>query len=62
MTIAVGFLCTDGVTAVVKDDELREILSNYDNIKDTLSELIKERGAPDNFTFICITRNKELVG
>ena len=56
------FLCTDGVTAVVKDDELREILSNYDNIKDTLSELIKERGAPDNFTFICITRNKELVG
>ena len=51
------FLCTDGVTTVVKDNELEEILANYDNIKKTLSDLIKKRGAPDNFTFICITKN-----
>ena len=51
------FLCTDGVTSVVKDNELEEILANYDDIKKTLSDLIKKRGAPDNFTFICITKN-----
>ena len=50
------FLCTDGVTTVVKDNELEEILNNYDNIRETLSDLINQRGAPDNFTFVCITK------
>jgi serine/threonine protein phosphatase PrpC len=50
------FLCTDGVTTVVKDNELEEILTNYDNIRETLSDLINQRGAPDNFTFVCITK------
>jgi protein phosphatase len=53
------FLCTDGVTAVVKDNELEELLANYVNIKETLSDLIKQRGAPDNFTFVFITKNQE---
>jgi PPM family protein phosphatase len=53
------FLCTDGVTAVVKDNELEELLANYGNIKETLSDLIKQRGAPDNFTFVFITKNQE---
>src|ERR1035437_4828818 len=52
------FLCTDGVTTVVKDNELEEILADYDKINETLSDLIKQRGAPDNFTFVCITKNK----
>ena len=52
------FLCTDGVTTVVKDNELEEILADYDKINETLSDLIKQRGAPDNFTFVCISRNK----
>ena len=51
------FLCTDGVTTVVKDNELEEILINYDNIKETLSDLINQRGAPDNFTFVYIKKN-----
>jgi len=53
------FLCTDGVTTVVKDEELSEILANFDNIKDSLSDLITQRGAPDNFTFVIITKNHE---
>jgi PPM family protein phosphatase len=53
------FLCTDGVTTVVKDNELEEILANYDHINEKLSDLIKARGAPDNFTFVCITKNQE---
>jgi PPM family protein phosphatase len=53
------FLCTDGVTTVVKDNELEEILVNYDSIKETLSDLINQRGAPDNFTFVVIIKNQE---
>jgi PPM family protein phosphatase len=51
------FLCTDGVTTVVKDYELEKILSDYNNIKETLSDLINQRGAPDNFTFVAIEGN-----
>ena len=51
------FLCTDGVTTVVKDYELEKILSDYDSIKETLSDLINQRGAPDNFTFVAIEGN-----
>jgi protein phosphatase len=53
------FLCTDGVTTVIKDNELENILVNYDTIKETLSEMINQRGAPDNFTFVGITKNQE---
>jgi PPM family protein phosphatase len=52
------FLCTDGVTTVVKDIELEEILINYDGIQETLSDLINQRGAPDNFTFVAISNEK----
>ena len=55
------FLCTDGVTTVVKDTELEEILSKSCYIKETLSELINQRGAPDNFSFVCITKKKGLL-
>ena len=55
------FLCTDGVTTVIKNIELEEILSNSGSIKETLSELITQRGAPDNFSFVCITKKNELL-
>lgn len=52
------FLCTDGVTTVIKDYELEEILINLESIKETLPEMINQRGAPDNFTFVAIEKNK----
>jgi protein phosphatase len=51
------FLCTDGVTTVVNDTELEEILIEHDNVKETLSNLIEQRGAPDNFSYVVITKN-----
>ena len=51
------FICTDGVTAVLNDDELQNILleNNLDVISSTLTSLIEERGAPDNFSYIIIS-------
>lgn len=51
------FLCTDGVTGVIKDFELEKILSfdNLEKMPHLLSNMIIERGAPDNFTFVIIT-------
>ncbi len=54
------FICSDGVNAVVQDNELQEILGNNDLnfISERLSDLIEERGAPDNYTFIIIAKSK----
>lgn len=51
------FLCSDGVTAVINDEELQDILRNtdLDVISEILFNLINERGAPDNFSFIIIS-------
>lgn len=51
------FIATDGVTGVVKEEELERILSYnpIEKISHILSEIIIERGAPDNFTFVIIT-------
>jgi protein phosphatase len=51
------FICTDGVTAVISDFELQDYLKLKDIyvISDKLSQVIIERGAPDNFTFVLIT-------
>ena len=53
------FLCTDGVTTVVKDSELEKILSgdNFDEMSDEISSLVEERGAPDNFSFVILSRD-----
>ncbi|GAB6282553.1 MAG: Stp1/IreP family PP2C-type Ser/Thr phosphatase [Ignavibacterium sp.] len=50
------FLCTDGVTNVLSDQEIDDILNNIDLqfIKQTLINRIEERGAPDNYSFIII--------
>ncbi len=54
------FVCSDGVTSVVPDNELQEVLNNKDAdlIAKKLSQLINDRGAPDNYTFILITRDE----
>ncbi len=54
------FICSDGVTSVVQDSELEEILGNNDLnfISGSLSNIIEERGAPDNYTFIIIAKLK----
>jgi len=51
------FMCTDGVTGVMNDNELEKIFSNYNKINDTLTKQIIQRGAPDNFSFVIIAKN-----
>jgi len=52
------FICSDGVNCVVTDEELEQIIGNED-ANDTagkLSKLIEDRGAPDNYSFVLISR------
>jgi protein phosphatase len=51
------FLCTDGVTGVMKDNELEKIFADYNKINETLTKQIIKRGAPDNFSFVIIAKN-----
>jgi protein phosphatase len=50
------FVCTDGVSGVIDNNELEGIFRlndiNYISLK--ISDLIEERGAPDNFSFVLI--------
>ena len=51
-------LCTDGLTAVVDEEEIESLLSKDISAKKTVNELIEtalKRGAPDNVTVIAIT-------
>ena len=50
------FVCTDGVSGVIDSSELEEIfkLNDIDNISHKISNLVEERGAPDNFSFVLI--------
>ncbi len=54
------FICTDGVTNVLNDLELQEILKNKDLhfISNKLSEQVEEKGAPDNYTFILLAKTE----
>jgi PPM family protein phosphatase len=54
------FVCTDGVTTVINDIELEGLLLYKDPEKTTLkiSRIIEERGAPDNYSFVIITKFK----
>ena len=48
-------VCTDGLTGVVQDEEISEILRtapSCDDACDALVALTLERGAPDNVTMI----------
>ena len=52
------FICTDGVTSVIPDSELENFLKfdDLDYITEKLSQLIEERGAPDNYSFAVIKK------
>ena len=52
------FICTDGVTAVLGDSDLMDILKlkDIDIIADKVCNLVEERGAPDNYSFVLITK------
>ncbi|SRR5690554_4012329 len=54
------FVCTDGVTSVLNDNELEQFLKQPEPVKISsgLSELIEQRGAPDNYSFVIICKNK----
>ena len=51
------FVCTDGVTCVVNDNELENLLENEDlnEISDNLKQLIDKRGAPDNYSYAIVS-------
>lgn len=51
------FVCTDGVSSVLNDDELSDILFKQDiqKISSTLIELVEFKGAPDNFSYVIIS-------
>ncbi len=55
-------LCSDGVTAVIKNEELEEILDdrekNINQLSEEMKKLIIKRGAPDNFSFIIISKKE----
>jgi PPM family protein phosphatase len=52
------FICSDGVSGVLKDYEIENILNIYsmDEASDKLSKVIEERGAPDNYTFVIVEK------
>lgn len=55
------FITTDGVTNVIDFFEIEELLK-YDDLQklsEDISNLIESRGAPDNYSFIIISSEKE---
>jgi protein phosphatase len=52
------FLCTDGVTCIVTDAELEKILesSSISAASEKLKNLIEQRGAPDNYSFVIVSK------
>lgn len=53
------FACTDGVTCTINNNELEEIfkLNDIHIISQKISNLVEERGAPDNFSFVLISNS-----
>jgi len=50
-------VCTDGVTSTISNNEIEEILFLKDGeISSELSSLVEERGAPDNFSYVLISK------
>ena len=52
-------LCSDGLSNVVTDEEIRLVCSNNDDIEracSTLLDLALKRGAPDNVTAVLVER------
>lgn len=56
-------LCSDGLSSVISDDEICEILHNQTSAAASikiLAEAINKAGAPDNFSIICVDIVEEL--
>lgn len=53
------FICTDGVSGVISDDELEILLKQkrLNKTGETIKHIIDERGAPDNYSFVIIENN-----
>ncbi|HSP86753.1 MAG TPA: Stp1/IreP family PP2C-type Ser/Thr phosphatase [Ignavibacteriaceae bacterium] len=54
------FMCTDGVSGVIDNSELEGIfrLNDMDYITKRIAELVEQRGAPDNFSFVLIKNDE----
>jgi serine/threonine protein phosphatase PrpC len=52
------FVCTDGVTTTVPNNEIEKILclKDQEEISRKLSSLVEKRGAPDDFSYVLITK------
>lgn len=51
------FMCSDGLTGMLSDDEIREIVKESDGSEETARRLVesaKDNGGLDNITVICI--------
>ena len=53
------FICTDGVTEVLKDNEIEILLKQktLEKIAETIKHIINERGAPDNYSYVIVEKN-----
>lgn len=53
-------ICSDGVTNIISERELEQIFNDGDmeQKKNVLVNLVKQRGAPDDYSFIYIERDK----
>ena len=52
------FLCSDGITNIISDDELLNYSQIYDSAEEFVNHLIQvalDRGAPDNTTAVAVT-------
>jgi PPM family protein phosphatase len=54
------FICSDGVTAVIKDYEIENLLNLYpiEDASEKFIKVIEERGAPDNYTFVIAEKKR----
>lgn len=54
------FICSDGISNVISDREIEQIFNTGDMElkKNTIVDLVKKRGAPDDYSFIYIERDK----
>ncbi|MFN3871749.1 MAG: PP2C family protein-serine/threonine phosphatase [Ignavibacterium sp.] len=52
------FLCSDGVTSLISDIELNQILSSkdFDSIQNNIISLVRSRGAADDYSFILVEK------
>ena len=56
-------LCSDGLSSVISEESLCRILETQANAEQTiriLADAVKNAGAPDNFTIICVDIVHEL--